>query len=301
MSRADTVKSGGFTYALRPVLSFSDLDRIYRDRCAGKCAPGSDGAGVNFAGWHANDEWDGGLRSLESVSRALWSGWDAGNLAVSAGLEALDLDQSDSGGWDLDVAGSYCSVPDYVTGAPDCMMRKNAGAAQRRVRLVLFCYMSAGTPASAAMDFARANAAYAALMMAQGYDVAITVAGAVYSWTSKQVIVRPVRVKDYGQEPDASRIAFALHPAFLRRVFFALMESDAEVPCDVRSNSYGTTPYRADEAAMRAALGDDTDGERMILLPDIASMNWRKGHAAMLQELIAMTADQHEDRGEDRI
>lgn len=295
------VRSGGQDYYLRPALNFADLERIYRDRCAGRGPRGSAAASVDFYGGHADDEWDGGMRSLEAVSSGLRRGWDAGNLSAAAGLEAVDLDQSDTGGWDLDVAGSYCSVPDYVTGSPDCMMRKDAGDAQRRVRLVLFCYMSAGTPASAAMDFSRANSAFAAIMLARGYDVAITVAGVVRSRKSGQVIVRPVRVKEYGQEPDASRIAFAMHPAFLRRVMFAVMESDGDVPEDVRSNSYGTEPYRADEVAMRAALGDDTDGERMILLPDIASMNWRKGHAAMLQELIALTADQHEDRGEGRL
>lgn len=302
MSRTDTIESGGRSYQLRPVLTFSDLERIYTARCEGKCARGSGNAGIKFGGCqHGSDSWDGGMRSQEAVVGGLRFGWDAGNLSAAAGLEAVDLDQSDSGGWDLDVSGSYCSVPDYVTGTPDCMMRKDAGEAQRRVRLVLFCYMSAGTPASAAMDFARANAAFAALMLAKGYDVAITVAGVVQSRKSGQVIIRPVRVKEYGQEPDASRIAFALHPAFLRRVFFAVMESDAAVPVDVRSGSYGTQPYRADEIAMRAALGAETEGERMVLLPDIASMNWRKGHAAMLHQLIALTADQHEERGEGRL
>lgn len=301
-SRDGTFMSAGTTYQLRPVLRFSDLERIYRDRSKGKCASGSGDASQDASGsTHSHDGWDGGLRTVSQVCTALSRGWDGGNLASAAGLETVDLDQSDSGGWDLDVAGSYCSVPDYVTGTPDCMMRKDAGEAQRRVRLVLFCYMSAGVPASAAMDYARAGSAFAALMLAKGYDVAITVAGVMRSCRAGTVVVRPVKVKEYGQEPDASRIAFSMHPAFLRRVFFAVMESDAGAPQDVRSGSYGTPPYRADEAAMRAALGSETDGERMILLPDISSLNYYEGHESMLSQLIALTRDQSDERGEDRL
>lgn len=297
----NTLKSCGRSYLLRPVLTFSDLERLYRTRRNGNVPSYSGSTSLDQSGHWGRNEWDGGVRSVKQVLDALSQGWDAGNLTVAAGLDALDLDTSESGGWDLDVAGSYCSVPDYLTGTPDCMMRKDAGQAARRVRLVVFCYMTAGIPADAGIRYARAQAAYSALMMARGYDVAITVIGAVTSRNVGCTVLKPVRVKEYGHEPDASRIAFAAHPAFLRRVMFCAMEWDEDVPRDCRQVGYGGPPYWADEVAVRAALGPETDGERMIILPALESLNYRADWQSMFQELIAQTADQHEERGDGRL
>ncbi len=293
--KARTIKSGGVNVLPRPVLGFSDLARLCRERLQGTLPAGSGTGSVQSGG----GEWDGGL-DLAKACTALEQGWDAGNLAVLSGLEMIDLDMSDSGGRSMDVAGDFCSVPDYLAGSPECMSRKDAGESPVRMRIVTFCYMHCGVPASAAIDFARANAAFIAMMMGRGFDVAVTVVGAVTSGQSNVMVIKPVTVKDYGQEPDASRIAFSCHPAFLRRAMFCAMEMDTDVPSDCRRNGYGHYPYRADEGAMRACL-PDTDGERMVLLPDIGSLDYRGGHEAMLRQILALVADQVDSRGEDRL
>lgn len=282
-----------------PARGFDELAQMFRDR-PGACVR----AGVENSSRADNGrKWDGGIGPDEMAGFML-NGWDAGNLAVADAMDVVDMDDSTSGGWDLDVAGEFVSIPDYVAGAPDCMMRKQDGAAPRRVRIVLTIGANCDVGAAKLVEFAKANAALVSLFMAKGYDVAVTgIWGQTTCWSEASpsdphLVMNVVEVKAYSQEPDASRLAAVAHPAFFRRALFCSVEMDGALPVWCASSGYGRH-WRADEESIRIAFGPDADGERLVVLPDCQSVTG--DHESMLAQMIAMINDQATERGEDRI
>lgn len=229
--------------------------------------------------------WDDKV-GYDGAREMLARGWDAGNTAIADVLSVPGADMAPTGGWDLDVAGAFPDVACYVSGDPECMYHPEEGPAPRRVRLVLSTSYSGSITAQSAMEYARAGAAYAATMMARGLDVAIT-GLEVVGCGSEGTVVLAISVKEYGQDPDGSRIAFVMHPAFLRRTMFAAAESDGTLPVTMRNYGYGTPAYdttRAREYCV-AAFPDSAD-ERVVALPplesnDVSTAEYLRRWAAM--------------------
>jgi hypothetical protein len=192
----------------------------------------------------------------------------------------------------LAVAGSYVCVPAYVSGHPECMYHKEPGEAPRRVRLVTSMSYPWYVSAASAMAYAQACAAYAAGLMARGYDVAITTL--VVCAAGGTVSIVPVMVKEYSQEPDASRIAFSTHPAMLRRAMFACWEMDPGVDVGQRNGGYGQPAYNPREvpAYIAAAFADVAD-ERIIALPglDVNGDKPMSYFLAMMEKAAVDTAE----------
>ena len=253
------------------VMTFADL----ADACARRASrkvelPGGSGNLSQDIGTEPAVEWDDKFGWKGAVT-AVRKGWNAGNQTVRAALDMQTTEDSIDGTWDADVCGQYVDVAAYVAGQPDCMMRKGSAPAPRRVRLVLSSGMIASVDAQDAVQYATAAAGFAAMLIGQGLDVAIT---SLYVGTDdSRIVTIPVTVKEYGQEPDASRIAFSTHPAFLRRVLFAVRELDPEMPFRMRSGGYGRTCYDWQSRDLIRDAIPDADGETLICLPGIMQLD----------------------------
>jgi hypothetical protein len=254
-------------FRVYPVATFSAIAESVRKRLADREARPRGAECHSYSNDSDGGRWDGGM-SLREAGEALRTGWTAGNVDIAHALDVRDAEQSPTGGYDLDVAGDFPCVPAFIAGEPECMYRKEPGEAPRRVRLVIFSWYVCSTTAQQAIAYASATASLAALLMARGFDVAITslyVAADRHNDYHTGII--PIPVKEYGQEPDGSRIAFATHPAFMRRGMFAHLEMSEEYPVFWCSDGYGTMVRdRLPEHVIRDAVPDSGD-ERLIVLP----------------------------------
>lgn len=295
-----TVKAGGRCYAYRRPLTWGGLAAVYRARIearrSGRTIKGSEAAGLCDPSCSpTGDQWDAGVNTPEKALDALAGRLTGINRDVFAALDVQDLDGTEEAGWDLDVAGAYCSVPDYLAGVPDCMMRKDAGDGARSVHLVSFCCMSAFVTAKQCLSFSEAVAGLVATLCLRGYDVAYTVINAVSSGPVTYAI--PITVIERGSDVDSSKVAFASHPAMLRRIMFAYCEQDPHAPLDIRSCGYGTAPYSVPETVARTAIGMGSD-ERVIILPAVQSVPLNATQADKVKMLLAMVQDQADERAE---
>lgn len=287
---------------LAPVAQYSDLERVMRRALDGEKPLRGRGSSSDYASPDSiRAGWDGGM-SFRMAAEALARGWEAGIVEALDGLNVQAPDMSTSGGYDLDVAGEFVSVPSFCSGAPDCMMRKEAGDAPRRVRLIINPWMVCSTSAATALAYAKATCAYASGLIQAGYDVAVTALYAAHTGGRQDVAAVPFIVKDFAQEPDASRLAFATHPAMMRRVLFAYAEYVPAVHEDLAGpGNYGgllRTPLT--EAEVKACLPDVAD-ERMVILPELSRGPWTD-YAEWLRlfQTIAFESQDAEDAsGED--
>jgi hypothetical protein len=251
----------------RPMMTYGDLSAMAAARKGLATLP--DGSGESSMSENRGDSWDGGVQTLAAAAAMLDAGWEAGNAAVARAMDLVAGDDSPTGGWSMEVAGLFPSIAAYVSGDPECMYMPEEGPTPRRVRILISPCYHCGIQAKAAMEYAKATAAMVSMFMARGLDVAVTAVHVINAGDVK--IQMPVQVKDYGQECDASRLAFSTHPAMLRRVLFCRQECDGDLPVEGRNWGYGTPSYScADVETMRTCLGPDAADERIIALPALS-------------------------------
>jgi hypothetical protein len=285
------------------MVQYSDLARVVRGMLDGTVGPlyGREDSSGRDQPDLTRGPWDGDV-SFRQAADYLDRGWEDGITDALEGLNVNAPDMSTSGGYDLDIAGEYVSVPSFCAGAPDCMMRKEAGDAPRRVRLIINPWLVCHTSAATAIAYAKATCAYASGLIQVGYDVAVT---AVYAAriNHEDVGAVPISVKEFSQEPDASRLAFATHPAFCRHVMWAYCEATEDVHPRLASHGYGLL-LRDDltESEIRKILPDAAD-ERMVVLPALGTARWTNHEQwlALFQSIAFETQDKDGTETEDEL
>jgi len=183
------------------------------------------------------------------------------------------------------VQGAFPCIPEYLSGSPECMYRleDNRRIAHRLALIVPHSY-SAAVKGNQAQQYAKAVAALVRSLEASGIDVAVY---SVSTGDNGTPAMYAVTVREYGEPLDIAKVAFAFHPAMLRRLGFAWREiTPLAAQCGLARNGYART-FPVTEENARGILGNDI-GELVIMedLQKIAERNARLLSEANLSELI---------------
>ena len=207
----------------------------------------------SFSIERGDNAWAGG--SFESALNRMAHGWPEGVRAIED-LTFVTPTGADTVQWELDVAGYFPLVPAYLSGDPACMMVQELGDGQKsKIALCVPTSYSARVKPSTAMACAAALAQVVAELDASGVDCALY--GTDSTIGTGHRVVTTYRVREFGEPLDLSKVAFMLHPAFLRRILFAHYESHkVYVDNGLASENYGR-PAPISAAEVCQSLGWD--------------------------------------------
>jgi hypothetical protein len=211
-------------------------------------------------------EWSGG--SWADAMKKLRFGWPGGVREIEK-LTRGGVTSDNGPAFELDVAGYLPVVGAYVAGDPECMLVPGERGTIQRVVLVVSCIYNCGYSAEQAACYAAALAQVVAELDAAGVDVAVYALDVTRG--SGSTYCMSVAVRQFGEPLDLSKIAFAFHPMFLRRVLFAWRELDP-VACriGVADGGYGSVRSPTREYAV-ASIGQDAEGA--VILPDMDAVS----------------------------
>jgi hypothetical protein len=156
-------------------------------------------------------------------------GWAEGRKLVSKARAQMPKASARVNVMEWDVAGAYPDPARAAAGAPDCMV--NNGDLVARPTQVIRVVVSVSTPCTTPLnEFVNRGAAILSAIEAAelcGYPVEVEVEET--SHTMGQGFSCSIVLKHAGHPADLDSLAFFLiHPSSLRRVFFALLETEHE-------------------------------------------------------------------------
>jgi len=259
-----------------PRATFADLADTVRERLR-QIARDFDPAGSSRQSDLQTEQrttWTGSA-SLADALALTERGYQSGTDKLRALTDEYAYAGAPAPSWESEVAGSRPCIPSYVAGAPDCMLQRVETVQDRpRVRLVAKCNFHCGIDAQAPLLYSAGLALAVDRLIADGHDVELVTIDSTDShlW--------PIVVMPFGAPMDLSRLAFCVHPSFLRRVLFAIRESDDTLPSSVRSCGYGH-PMDLDASRVSAAFPEHAESDVVsVLLPDVTYMEGRLLDAA---------------------
>jgi hypothetical protein len=182
------------------------------------------------------------------------------------------------------VAGSFPNVGAYLAGAPDSMYRVSKKAATSRpyVHLYLPIMYNAGVTADTAFNRGCAMVALCDALETAGCRVKITLVLASQVNGGNRCVMR-LLVKDYQDRLDVDQLIFtAAHPAFFRRLCFALYERSEYEP--VRAATRGG--YGSSTNVLARDCPKDGGNAVTVLLPRL-DHDSRQSPETFLSELVA--------------
>jgi len=169
-------------------------------------------------------EWQGDVTN-SGYEKMLAEGWRHGVEGVEE-LDGLASDASERLTFERNVGGAFANVPAFLHGAPDAMLmparRRNEN--MRGLTLVLDASFSAGVAGDTVLEYAQSVMKLVAWLEAERIETAVYVTIAMYMESDKYIYVTPIREAGMTMQPE--RIAAILHPAFLRRAWFSLLEQE---------------------------------------------------------------------------
>jgi hypothetical protein len=238
-----------------PIFPFAEYVRI---AAHGKRVPGASNQS------HENDDDWAGCSFNDAVRLATY-GWPEGVKGVQAALSAIgSVDTLPA--WELDVAGVFPCIPAYLSGSPVAMYAPvETDGAPRRIALCVTMSASYTVEAQARFRFAAALSQVASDLTAAGIDVAVYSFEVSTDRDDKRHCIG-VAVREFGEPFDLTRVAFSGHPAFHRRLRFALCEN-TERHLEIGRNGYGC-PQSVTVKDARAC-GVDLPDECIRCLPQI--------------------------------
>lgn len=179
------------------------------------------------------------------------NGWPDGAARAQALLSSLSLppvEEQHSATY-LDVTGAYVDIGEFVNGAPECMVNfRDDTRAARFARILVSASFSAAFPAENAMNRGIAIAAIVDSLESRGIRCTVDVVefsgadGSIMD-TVTSALRFDHNIKQAHEPLHLERLVFAVaHPAYLRRLIFAAMESRSKADRDefgVTSRGYG--------------------------------------------------------------
>jgi len=156
-------------------------------------------------------------------------GWAEGRKLISKAWAQMPKSSARVNVMEWDVAGAYPDPARAAAGAPDCMV--NGGNLIECPTQVIRVVVSVSTPCTTPLnEYANRGAAILSAIEAAelcGYPVEVEVEET--SHTMGQGFSCSIVLKHAGHPADLDSLAFFLiHPSSLRRVFFALLETERE-------------------------------------------------------------------------
>jgi hypothetical protein len=247
------------------VITWAALSRVVDRRKGASKAQRPEGSGTASQRSGNTDAWQGG--TYDNAVKMLRWGWPEGVRAVqelTRGGVAVD----GAPAWELDVAGYLPCVQAYVAGDPACMLTQGERGTRQRIALIASACYNSGVTADDAMVYAAALAQVVAELDAAGVDVGVDTLDVTYG--NGNVYVMGVHVREFGEPLDLSKLVYAFHPSFLRRILFAWREMDA-ISCKagIADDNYGSARNATRDYAI-ACIGPDANGA--VILPSLADV-----------------------------
>jgi hypothetical protein len=203
---------------------------------------------ITDTGSFAKNSWTFGVDFQTAVHMAR-TGWLDGlsrlEKTLASGDTATRLARQE---WILDMIGSRPCVPAYLAGTPATMWRAIKRPTGRRlVNLRIFNCMACSVTGEQIAAYGAGLVTAIDAIEDTGIQVELLATHLVTQRSSNAVSQIDVVVKTAGQQLDKDRLMFAVaHPACLRRLTFAVMESDTRL--DGRSwvrDAYGNPKEKA--------------------------------------------------------
>tara|TARA_R110000824_G_scaffold95438_1_gene229510 strand:- start:349 stop:1188 length:840 start_codon:yes stop_codon:yes gene_type:complete len=213
-SIAELVKAATHTWSARPPLSRGEESRA------------------------AGTTWNGGGTFEEAVDLITY-GWSEGAEKIVKGIRALEQGFSTRKNA-YSIAGGRPKISRVISGRPDCMVRRGKRKGRKKViRLGVNLSANYKVRARDIQNFGIGLLTVVNSLETQGFSVELT----AYEKSAKMgdTITIATRIKNAGDALDVDRAAFVLsHPAFLRRLMFAIIESKVEYDAFTKNGGYGS-------------------------------------------------------------
>lgn len=178
----------------------------------------------------------------------LRNGWPAG-IEGAEGLDGLVSDRLERFQLQRNVAGSFANVPAHLAGHPASMYDMRPSPSEKRgLTLVVDICFNCEVKERVVRDYARKVMKLVAWLQAQQIETAVY---GVIVERLDNTFVYPVTIREHGQVLQPERIAAILHPSFLRRAWFSMLEYDAYKGCKQAATAtafgYGYPDYGSAE------------------------------------------------------
>lgn len=201
----------------------------------------------------------GGVSFQQAIKMAV-EGWPEGATKIAKALDSLPPSSESLPDWIMDVTGSICNVPAFVAGEPECMWNLTDNRRdERRLTLVVQASYGFWVSSEVAMNYAIALAANVRSLEASGINTSVVILAHRRHPADPDGVrsAYGVFVREYGEPLDLAKIAFAFHPAFLRRVDMAWRErNERATTAGINNGSYGR-PVPYDSAVVREVFAED--------------------------------------------
>jgi len=223
--------------------------------------------------WHGTSTKKGGWSGTDTVEQyrdMLRDGWPEG-IQEAEGLDGLSTDRAERLTFVRNVGGVFPVVPAYLAGAPDAMLdvRPQPVDNTRAVTLVVDSSFNCNVTSETALQYAQKVMRVVAWLSAEGIDCAVKMIVPVQLSRTRAIYIVPVR--ECGDVMQAERLAAIIHPAFLRRAWFALLEYEHEV-----LELPGARSARGGYGSSNNASADELkqampDAASIVMLPKVGS------------------------------
>lgn len=194
-----------------------------------------------------------GVASLEDAIDLARDGWQEGADRLLSGLDTHAPEQPDiAPAWEYDVGGEFPDIGAYCAGVPEHMVSPampDMDAPAKAPRLAVLGTCPSTIPTPLVENYAVALASHIQAIQAEGRSVELSLVVSARMEDGDLTVTR-IPIINPSAPVELGRLAFAFHPAALRRLWFASME---QIP-DVKAlgSSYGTpvTPPADDYTAI---------------------------------------------------
>ncbi len=169
-------------------------------------------------GWAGTDD------ALEYLDM-LRNGWAHGVKGVE-GLEGLSSDMQDDYTFVPSVCGTYLDVGAYQAGVPDCMLEYTPESSEniRGLTLVIDSCYSAGVNGDTVLTYAHSVMRLIAWLAAERIETAVYAVNPIQLGKHRYMYTTCIRKAGDVIQPE--RLAAMVHPSWLRRCWFAMLERD---------------------------------------------------------------------------
>lgn len=246
-----------------PPMGFFDLYHEVKNRHKGEPLPGAGNSSQKEDSDFAGASWAEAMGMMEN-------GWKDGASKVERMLEKVDASESPADGWSLEAGGSFPCVPAYLSGEPECMwQRVVTEQIKPRIAFVVPSVYPWTITAEQLVIYGTACAAIVRAVEAAGNDIAIySVDATGPTYGTGKTTCQGFIVRDFGVPLDTSIVAYAFHPAMLRRTLFAHRElTPTWVENGAANDGYGRADTKLTPEIIKACVGDVSAAAAIIPSP----------------------------------
>ena len=228
-----------------------------------------------------------GTPSAEVYRDMLLNGWQAGVVGAE-GLEGLSTDAADRLHFVRDVAGAFPLVPAFLRGAPNAMLRPTPTPVEsvRGLTLVIDGSYGAQVNSETVLHYAHTIMRLVAWLSAEQIETSVYVVLPVWAKGNRYIYTTPIRLAGDVIQPE--RVAAILHPSFLRRAWFSMVEHEHHDKSLPGASICLTTYGQAREASAEEMQSCLPEAYSVIMLPKIGRANPEKA----IQEAVTLKLKQ---------